>query len=158
MRHQKRSEPACPAQNDVKRYAFGRFALVNDATYLNEKSCVKIAVQRPSDASTTIASVAEIARSPLATRSRRPIEPPAKETVAAQAAMRRATQSDSSPTRITLAFRRRPPLDLPAATCTCRRLSQVRSHTATRISRGESWRGRSRRVRAFPLQQRRHRR
>src|SRR5258705_5138628 len=43
-----------------------------------------------------------MARSPLSIRSLRRIWPPANDTVAAQAAMRSATQSDSSPTRIKL--------------------------------------------------------
>src|SRR5665213_2644404 len=97
---QKSIDPACPPQNAVNRYALGRFALVNDATYLNEKSCVKIAVHKPSDANTTIANVAYVPRSALATRSWRRNEPPANATVAVQTAMSRATHSDNSPTRI----------------------------------------------------------
>src|ERR671921_2421754 len=50
IRHQKSIEPACPAQSAVNRYGFGRLALVNDATYLIENSCVKIAVHNPTAA------------------------------------------------------------------------------------------------------------
>jgi hypothetical protein len=78
----------------------GRFALVNDATNLMEKSCVKSAVHKPMEATRVKANVAYRARSPLFTRSPRPCMPPAYDTVVVQAAISRATQSDSSPTRI----------------------------------------------------------
>src|SRR4051812_8619330 len=77
------------------------FALVFDATYLSEKSCVSSAVHNPIDARSTKKKLAYDARTPLATRSSRRIQPPAKETVAHHAAMRSATQSDSSPMSIT---------------------------------------------------------
>ena len=100
MSAQNSSDPACPAPKAVNRYTVGRLALVYDATNLMEKSCVKSAVHSPSDATSVKPKVAYTARSPLRTRSARPWAPPANETVAAQAAIRRATQSASSPARL----------------------------------------------------------
>src|SRR5688572_33224244 len=100
MSDQKSSEPACPPQKAEKTYTFGMFALVFDATYLSEKSCVSSAVQSPIDASTTIAVMAYRPRRPLVTRSARPSEPPANDVTPDHAAMSSATHNDSSPTRI----------------------------------------------------------
>ena len=58
MSAQNSIDPACPPQNAANTYTFGMFALVFDATYLSEKSCVSSAVHRPIDASTIIAVVA----------------------------------------------------------------------------------------------------
>jgi hypothetical protein len=102
MSNQNSIDPAWPLQNAAKTYAFGRLALVYDATYSNEKSCVKRAVHNPIDAESTAANVTYIARSPLSTRSRRASAAPANETVAHHVAISRATQSASSPIRITL--------------------------------------------------------
>src|SRR6185503_19742737 len=101
MRHQNNMEPACPPQNAENLYTVGRFALVYDATNRSEKSLVISAVHSPMEDNATNAKLAYIARSPLATRSARLMRPPANETVALQMAMSRATQSDSSPRRIT---------------------------------------------------------
>ena len=65
-----------------------------------EKSCMNRAVHSPMDASNVKPNVAYSARSPLFTRSGRPCRPPENDTVVVQAAINRATQSDSSPTRI----------------------------------------------------------
>src|SRR5215203_6846911 len=114
MSVQKSSDPDCPPQNAANTYTFGMFALVFDATYLSEKSCVNSAVHRPSDASTIIAVVAYRPRRPLVTRSSRPSEPPANDVTPDHAAMSSATHNDSSPTRITPS----PPPCSPASACT----------------------------------------
>ena len=68
-------------------------ALAFDATYLSEKSAASSAVHSPIDASTTIAVVAYSPRlSAREVRSSRPSAPPAKDVVAAHAAMSSATQ------------------------------------------------------------------
>src|SRR6476661_1488741 len=86
MSDQNSIEPACPPQNAANTYTFGMFALVFDATYLSEKSCVSSAVHRPRDASTIISVVAYRPRRPLVTRSSRPSAPPAYDVTQAQAA------------------------------------------------------------------------
>src|SRR5687767_776457 len=58
MSAQKSSDPDWPPQNAAIVYTTGRFALVNDATYLMEKSWVRRAVHSPIEARTTMASVA----------------------------------------------------------------------------------------------------
>src|SRR5881394_105865 len=85
----------------------GMFALIWLATYASEKSRVSSAVQSPIAASSVNANAAYDARSPLRTRSARLPKPPAKDTVAHQAAINSAIQSDSSPTTITRRSRAR---------------------------------------------------
>src|SRR4051794_18529067 len=58
MSAQNSNEPAWPLQNAVKTYTLGMLALMCPATYSSEKSRDRSAVQRPIDASSTIANVA----------------------------------------------------------------------------------------------------